>query len=232
MRRDEEHLENVTRKGGCLAALPALIVLIVAVPPTLAVRFWRRLRRRADVRSSLDVHPFTIHGGEVIRRVDLTLDVPRSSEPEHQRRITDAVIRVAEKLQAPQEAYHLVYRLPWDEEPVLIPIGPRIQGLGERLSLTLAQGTLARRTLVWLILDRERALSELVDPAHYDPEGHGEPEALIARAGAHWAMATSWARVGPSLIVRLILFVPARSAERVIELIEPLRKPLLGSDDA
>lgn len=222
MRGGEEQREGVARKGGCLATVPALIVLVAAAPPAMAIRFWRKMRRGAEVRPTLDVKPFVTGGGREIRQLDLTIDVPQNVEANLQRRITDAIVRVAEMLRNPEDVYHLVYRLPWDEEPMLIPVGPKIHELGERLSLTLSQGTLARRTAVWLILDSDRALSEVVDPAGYDPEAEGEPEALIAHADAHWAMATSWARVGPSLIMRLILFIPTSVVDDVKKLLDPL----------
>jgi hypothetical protein len=223
VRGGEKQREGVALKGGCLKTVPALIVLVAAAPPALALRHWRQVRRGGEVRSSIDVQPFMTSGGRETRRIDLTIDVSQKVEADLRRRITDTIVRVAEKLRDPGDVYHLVYRLPWDEEPVLMPVGPKIQELGERLSLTFSQSTLARRTAVWLSLDSDRALSEVVDPANYDPEAEGEPEALIAHADARWAMATSWARVGPSLIVRLILFVPTGSADRVIEVIEPLR---------
>jgi len=110
-------------------------------------------------------------------------------------------------------------------------VGPKIQELGERLSLTLSQSTLVGRTAVWLSLDSERALSEVVDPVNYDPEAEGEPDALIAHADAQWAMATSWARVGPSLIVRLILFLPTSAVEDVTRVLDPLLVSDFGSSN-
>jgi len=231
VRRGEEQLEGVARKGGCLATVPALIVLVAAAPPALAIRYWRQMRRGAEVRSSIDVQPFMTSDGEMVRRLDLTIDVPQNVESDFRRRITDAIVRIAERLCHPRDVYHLVYRLPWDEEPILMSVGPKIQELGERLSLTLSQSTLVGRTAVWLSLDSERALSEVVDPVNYDPEAEGEPDALIAHADAQWAMATSWARVGPSLIVRLILFLPTSAVEDVTRVLDPLLVSDFGSSN-
>ena len=214
-------LESVGRPRGCLATATGIVALIVVAPPALVVRWWRARRRGADVRSTLEEQPFPTAGGEVLRLFDLTLDVPPPAEAGFRRRLTDVVVRVAEGLRRPDDVYHLAYRLPWNSEPVVIPVGPQLQELGERFSLVLSQGALAGRTVVWLTLGRGRPLAEVVDPALYDPEAEGEPEALIAGAGARWAMATEWARVGPSLIVRLILVVPTDAENRV--------KTLLGS---
>jgi len=226
VRGGEEQREGFARKGGCLATVPALIVLVAAAPPAMAIRSWRQMRRGSDLRSTFDVKPFMTTGGDVFRRLDLIIDAPQNAEPVLRRRITDAIIRVAEMLRHPEDVYHLVYRLPWDEGPMLVPVGPKLQALGERFSLTLSQSSLAGRTAVWLALDRECALSEVVDPVNYDPEEEGEPEALITHSDVHWAMATSWARVGPSLMARLILFVPTS----VVDDVKKLLGPLLASD--
>jgi hypothetical protein len=79
------------------------------------------------------------------------------------------------------------------------------------------------RTAVWLTLGRDRALAEVVDPVTYDPEAEGEPEGLQSLPGLRWSMATEWARVGPSLIFRLILIVPADQAPQVKTLLNSVR---------
>ena len=73
-----------------------------------------------------------------------------------------------------------------------------------------------------LTLGRDRALSEVVDPIACDPEVEGEPEALLATADARWSMATEWARIGPSLVIRLIVVVPADAESRVKTLLHSL----------
>jgi hypothetical protein len=221
--------EDLARRRGCLATLLGIATLIVVAPPALAIRHWRKMRRGGEVRSSLDFGPFKTSEGEVRRRLDVTIDVPQKAEPEVRRRITDAIVRVAEGLRQPGDVYHLIYRLPWDEDPAMRPVGPQLQEFGDRVSLVLTQGAMAGRTAVWLTLDRATALSDVVDPLTYDPEAEGEPEALLAHSGARWAMATSWARVGPSLVVRLILIVPSESIEGVTRLLEPLQRDSLAS---
>jgi hypothetical protein len=81
---------------------------------------------------------------------------------------------------------------------------------------------MAGRTAVWLTLGREHALSELVDPVVYNPEGEGEPDGLLTHPALRWSMATEWARVGPSLIVRLVLVVPREAGDRVKALLDSL----------
>jgi len=71
-----------------------------------------------------------------------------------------------------------------------------------------------------LTLGRDHALSEVLDPVACDPEAEGEPEALLASPAARWSMATEWARVGPSLVIRLILVVPTDAENRVKALLE------------
>jgi hypothetical protein len=62
-----------------------------------------------------------------------------------------------------------------------------------------------------------------VDPVAYDPEDDGEPRLLLMHPALRWSMATEWARVGPSLIFRLILVAPVHEAERVITLLTSIR---------
>ena len=81
---------------------------------------------------------------------------------------------------------------------------------------------MAGQTAVWLTLGREHALSEVVDPDTYDPEGEGEPDGLLIHPALRWSMATEWARIGPSLIVRLVLVVPREAGGRVKALLDSL----------
>ena len=206
---------------GCLAVGAGVLALIVISPFALVIRSWRAWRRGGEVRSTLESRPFASNAAGARRRIDLMLDVPAPAEPGFRRRLTDMIVRVAETLRRPDDVYNVLYRLPSDPEPVVLPVGPQLQELGERFSLVLSQGALSGRTVVWLTLARDRALSEVVDPAACDPEAGGEPNALLATADAHWSMATEWARVGPSLVIRLILVVPTDAESRV--------KTLLGS---
>ncbi len=206
---------------GCLAVGAGALALIVIAPFALVIRRWRAWRRGGEVRSTLETRRFASTADGDRCRIDLTLDVPAPAEPGFRRRLTDTVVRAAEALRRPDDVYNVLYRLPSDPEPVVLPVGPQLQELGERFSLVLSQGALAGRTVVWLTLGRDSALAGLVDPLNYDPEAEGEPDALLAAPAARWSMATEWARVGPSLVIRLILVVPANAESQV--------KTLLGS---
>jgi len=195
-------------------------MLAALSPIVLSVRSWRKWRRGSEIRTTVDIEPLTNSAGADLRRIDLSFDVPQPAEPGFQRRLTDSVVRVAEALGESEDAFHLVYRLPWEEEPVAMPIGPKLQELGDRFALVQSQGAMAGRTAVWLTLSRDRALSELVDPNDYDPEAGGEPNGLLMHRDLRWSMASEWARVGPSLVLRLILVVPADQTDRVKTVLE------------
>jgi len=207
---------------GCLAVGAGVAALIVISPFALVIRSWRAWRRGNEVRSTLESRPFASTAAGARRRIDLMLDVPAPAEPGFRRRLTDTIVRVAEALHRPDDVYNVLYRLPSDPEPVVLAVGPQLQELGERFSLVLSQGALSGRTVVWLTLGRDRALSEVVDPIACDPEVEGEPEALLATADARWSMATEWARIGPSLVIRLIVVVPADAESRVKTLLHSL----------
>jgi hypothetical protein len=102
-------------------------------------------------------------------------------------------------------------------------VGPQLQALGERFFLVLNQGNLTGRTVVWLTLRRGESLATLVDTASYDPEADGEPEGLLQHESVRWSMATEWADVGPSLVVRVLLEVPSDTVERVQALLTAIR---------
>jgi hypothetical protein len=219
---DRNAIGRSTPSRGCLATGIAAAALTLLSPFVLLVQGWRSWRRGSEVTKKIHAAALTNQAGTELRRIDLELDVPQPVEREFRRRFTDTVIRVAETLRAADDVYHLVYRLPWDEESVVLPVGPQLQELGERFSLVQSQGTMAGRTAVWLTLGREHALAEVVDPLAYDPEGKGEPDRLLSHPALRWSMATEWARVGPSLVMRIVVVVPARHARRVIELLNSL----------
>jgi hypothetical protein len=210
---------------GCLGTAAGLAVLALISPFALVVHRWRCWRRGKDIRVAVASTPRPASRDGERRRIDAVLDVPLTREQGFRRRVTDAVVRVAEDLRRPDDIYTMIYRSPADEEAVALAVGPQIQALGERFSLTLNQGPVEGRTVVWLTLGRGTALAEVVDRFTCDPEGVGEPEGLLSRAEARWAMASEWARVGPSLIIRLVLVVPSTASETVRD-----RLRTLGSD--
>jgi hypothetical protein len=148
-------------------------------------------------------------------RVDLSIDVPQPSVDGFRTRLTDALVRVAETQRREDDVYHLIYREAALDEATVLPVGPLLQELGERVHLALGQTTLAGRTAVWLTLGRGERLVDVVDPFGYDPETPGEPEGLLRRSGMRWAMATAFALAGPSTVFRVALFVPDESVPSI-----------------
>ena len=207
---------------GCLASAAAALVLVFVSPLVLVVRSWRSWRRGHDIRVSIEPLPRPARAESDRRMLDVVCDVPLSVERGFRDRLTDRVVRVAEVLHSPDDAYHLVYRPAGADEAVVLPLGPHVQSLGERFRLVLGQDPLAGRTVVWLVLDRGLPLSSIVDPERCDPESTQERERLVETPEARWSMATSWASVGPSLIVRMILVVPALAKDRIVEILERL----------
>jgi len=103
-----------------------------------------------------------------------------------------------------------------------VPLGPQLQELGDRFFLVLSQGALEGRTAAWLTIGCENTLSEVVDPIACDPEDAAELENLLAHADVRWSMATEWARVGPSLVIRLVFVVPTDSQQLVSDFLSVL----------
>lgn len=217
-----ENLEPTGATRGCLAAGFGAVALALLSPFVAAIRGWRSWRRGGEIRTSLEVISMARSDGSPLRCFDLSADVPAPAEPEFRRRMMDTVIRVAEGLRRDDDVYHLVYRLPWEEESTAVPVGPQIQELGERFSLVQSQGALLGRTAVWLTIGRHRALAEVIDPAIFDPESEGEPDRLQRRPDVRWSVATAWERHGPSLVIRLIFVLPTDRASRVVGLVEGL----------
>lgn len=220
--RDLEEVLRPPAAPGCLATTGAALVLAVVSPLVLVVRSWRSWRRGHDIRVS--IRPIPRSGGRAQDRqlLDVVCDVPLRVERGFRDRLTDRVVRVAEALRSPDDAYHAVYRLPGADEAVALPVGPQVQSLGERFRLVLDQGAMAGRTVIWLALGRGLPLSRIVDPERCDPESPNERQRLVETPEARWSMATSWARTGPSLMVRMVLVVPGHELDQVIAILEKI----------
>jgi hypothetical protein len=219
---DGDDTDRPIPSRGCLATGTGAALLVVLAPFVVAVQGWKKWRRGSEIRTKTESKSLTNSTGADLRRIDLSFDVPQPAEPAFRQRLTDSVVRVAEALRASDDVYHLVYRLPWEDEPVAIPVGPRVQEFGERFALVQSQGAMAGRTAIWLTLGRDRALAEVVDPVACNPEADGEPHGLLTHPDLRWSMATEWARVGPSLIFRLVLVVSADQTDRLKSLLGTL----------
>jgi hypothetical protein len=211
----------VEERAGCLRSVAGMAGLVVFAPLALAVRRYRAWRRGSRLRVERSRGLLPVGGGDSLARFDLAADVPTSAAVvAFRRRLTEVMVRVAECLRRPDDVYHLLSRDPVAGETMVLPIGPQVQELAERLHLVLGLGSMAGRTAVWLALERSRRVVDIVDPFSYDPEADGEPERLVARSGMRWGMATSFAPRGPSLLFRVVLFVPADAAPAVEKLLE------------
>lgn len=204
-----------------MTAAGAMVLAMIA-PVALFMQRLKRWRRGTEIRATIHQTPRTTTTGADVCRLDLRLDIPPPAEPGFCRRLTDVVVQIADSLHRADDVYNVIYRLPSDREPVVLALGPHLQELGDRFFMVLSQGALAGRTVVWLTLARERPLSEVVDPIEFDPESTSQLEALLAQPDLRSSMATEWARVGPSLVIRIVLVVPAEAQEVVCDLLSAI----------
>jgi hypothetical protein len=202
------------------------LALTLLALPVAALRRLRAWRRGSAVDVVWTAGAFTGCGGEPFTVLDLTVDAPQHRGGEVAARLTDLVVRVAERLRREDDVYHLLRPEPHGAGPVAVPVGPLVQELGERFSLALARPMLAYRTALWLALPARRRLGEVADPREYDPEAPGEPEALLRRTAVRWAAASSFGRGGASIAFRLLLWVPEASAAGVEGIFDRLRTSL------
>lgn len=207
-------------RAGCLRSAIGLVGLVVLAPFAIAVRGFRAWRRGPGLRLERTRGDLAVGDGSPLARIDTTADVPSSRVEAFRRRLTETVVRVAEVLRRPDDVYHLLSRDPSAEETDVLPVGPQIQELAERLHLVLGHPPMAGRTAVWMALPRSRRVADVVDPFGYDPEAAGEPERLLAGSGIRWGMATGFAPSGPSVVFRIVLYVPADAASTIEGVLE------------
>jgi len=218
-----EPTPEIGGRPGCVRGTLGVAVLAVLSPLVVLVRIVRRWRRGDEIRVIRTAGPFPTDGGEPMARVDVEIDVPAHRAAAERERITDVVVRVAERLCAVGDVYHVIYRIAELPETVAMPVGPQLQELGDRFALVLGQRSMAGRTVVWLTLPHGLSMAELLDPTRYDPEAPGEPEALLATAPMRWAMTTDHVEAGPSVVHRLLLYVPSKrrsDVEKVLTRLE------------
>jgi len=214
-----ERLPQVGRRRGCLQAVTGIVGLVVLSPLLLAIRLIRTWRRGSLLRVEWTGRPDPSAGAESRRRFDVMVDAPNAQVTRIRTRLTDTVVRIAERLRSSDDVYHMVHRRTELAETTVLPVGPQLQELGERFSLSLAQRTLEGRMVVWLTLPRTRTAAEILDPFDYDPEGDGEPERLLTSADVRWGMAATFATTGAAVVYRLRFYLPgsATGVERLLE---------------
>lgn len=216
--------QSLKSRHGCFVSVFAFLSLAVLALPVGLVRSWQAWRRGESWRIDWTNHKDDRSDQIGLIRVDLGADIPARSAGDFPNRLTETVIRIAELLRRSDDTYHHIYRIGSEPDAVLLPVGPSLQKLGERLILALGQGELAHRTALWLTLPARQAIATVVDPETYNPEAEGEPLGLVNRSAARWAMATTWGRIGPSMVYRVVLWIPETSL--------PTVESLLGSIDA
>jgi hypothetical protein len=207
---------NLDRRAGCVSGGLGAAVVVLLAPFAYAVRVYRGWRRGSEI--------LVEHSSASPGTLLATIDVPNHRGGELRTALTDTVIRIAEKLRSPDDVYHQVYRERGLDETTVLPVGPLLQELGERLSLALGHGPLAGRTVVWITLPRGLAPVELLNPLEYDPEAEGEPEKVMRHADLRWGMATTFVHTGPSVVYRVVFFVPAKMVRQVEGLLERLNR--------
>ncbi len=210
-------------RPGCVGVALSGVTLVLLAPVVAMIRGWKRWRRGRAPRVGWERSRLDSPAGE-LAVFDLVVDVPAADETGWRRRIVDTVVRLAEALRRDDDVYHVLFREPAEPETVAVPVGPRVQELGERVALVLGRRSLERRTVVWLTLPRERALGEVMDPFAYDPEAAGEPQRTIVSIQPRWAAASSWARSPAAVRTRILLHVPVSSATAAEEVLGRLRR--------
>jgi hypothetical protein len=161
-------------------------------------------------------------------QIEVDMDVPVAGQLDARSELVDFVVRLAETLRRGDDTYHLVYREHNQAEALLLPLGPQIQVLGERLALALGRAALERRTVLWIVLAANVPLAEVVDPALYDPDREGEPARLLRDRRIRWAVAMSYAHRGPSTLYRSLLHVPPSASSTTEQLLARLRDRLIA----
>ncbi len=222
--RQSDPPARVGRRPGCVRGGVGFVALALLAPFAVLSRKLAQWRRGSELRLGWTAVSLRTTEGRLVQRIDVTTDVPHDRESTFRTALTDTVVRIAESMRRPDDIYHFAVRHAELGETTLIPVGPQLQELGERFALALAQGALEGRTVVWLTLPRQLAVAEVLDPFGYDPEASGEPERLLTGPGVRWGMATSYLRAGPSVVHRMVVYVPASGRAAVEHLFERLRE--------
>ncbi len=209
------------QRGGCLRVALGSVLLVMLAPAAALVRWWRRRRRGNDVKVwRREPERATLAG------LELTVDAPLAREVEARTALIDALVRVAEELRRPDDVYHLVFRRPSEPEADLVAIGPQPQELAQRLSIVFSHRASQACTQLWLTLPRGVHLAEVVDPVAFDPEQSVAAADLMLTASPRWAMVSSFARTGPSVVYRVRLHMSPPEVDAVNPILARLSEVL------
>lgn len=198
--------------------------LALLAPFAVVARKLAQWRRGSKLHLGWTEAPLRNAEGEPVNRFDVEADVPHDRGNAFRTALTDTVVRLAESMRRPDDIYHFAVRYAELGETTTLAIGPQLQELGERVALVLTQDALEGRTVVWLTLPRQRAVADVLDPFEYDPEASGEPERLLTRPEVRWGMATSRLWAGPSVVHRILLYIPDSDRAAVEHLLKRLRE--------
>jgi hypothetical protein len=163
--RDPERIPEAAAGGstaGCLRAAFAAPALLVLAPVSALVRRVSRWRRGRETRAEWS---WVGHRGEDDRPLAyLGIDADLPLDVDGARALTEAAVRLAERLADGDSVYHMVHRETGGDE-VAVPLGPSIQALAERFSLTARRVALEGIPVVWIALPRKLALGEVLETA-------------------------------------------------------------------
>jgi hypothetical protein len=146
------------------------------------------------------------------------VDVPLGREQAGRWLVIDALVRVAELNDAPGDRHHLFVHRRDQDEPASVPLGHRVQDLGDRLHRSFSHPPLERTTHLWLTLPADRGWP-VVAP---DPEDDEARARTVADIKPRWAAATSYVVGDASVLYRVHLWVPGEREARCRQLLERL----------
>ena len=149
---------------------------------------------------------------------EVDVDVPLRRERAGRWMVIDAMVRVAEMCDAPGDRHHLVVHRRDQDEVASVPLGHRVQELGERLDRAMSHRSLQRTTHLWLGLPAGRGWPSEVP----EPEDDGAVLQAVASIGPRWAAASAYVVGDASVLYRLRLWLPETAGARCVGFFERL----------
>ncbi len=204
--------------GGVLRLVLGTAALAV-VGPVVGMRRWWLARRRGAAVQVRIVSSKTQAAGQAERlKLEVDVDVPLNRQRAGRWMVIDALVRVAELNDRPGDRHHLFVHRRDQEEPASVPLGHRVQDLGDRLERSFSHSPLERTTHLWLTFPPDRGWPE----AAPEPEDDEALERAVQTLEPRWAAATAYDVGDASILHRIHLWVPSESAERCRQFFERL----------